>query len=242
MFAGPSPLTAGAAWVCHGPMEGSSRLGASVVEAPTGPSRAPVSSGDLFASYHDKIRRYILSMVHDPVEADDLTQDVFLQVHRKLDSVRDPDAVVSWLYRIATHLCYDRFRRSSREPRTDRLDVSASGEPGDLGGIADQLSLDRALEQAEMSACVRSYIDGLSTEYRQVILLHDLEGVRNPEIAEMLGASLDTIKIRLHRARRKLQVALGEHCLLSLDEHGVLVCEPAEVTTPATPGGLPASP
>lgn len=61
-----------------------------------------------------------------PAEADDLTQDVFLQVHRKLSSVRDPDAVVSWLYRIATHLCSDRFRRSSREPRTDRLDVSGS--------------------------------------------------------------------------------------------------------------------
>jgi hypothetical protein len=58
----------------------------------------------------------------------------------------------------------------------------------------------------------------------------------------MLGASLDTIKIRLHRARRKLQVALGEHCLLSLDEQGVLVCEPAEVTTAATSGSVRGSP
>jgi RNA polymerase sigma-70 factor (ECF subfamily) len=197
---------------------------------------ARLSSGDLFASYHAKIRRYILSMVHEPVEADDLTQDVFLQVHRKLDSVRDPDAVVSWLYRIATHLCYDRFRRSSREPRTDRLDDDVLGEPSGLGDIADQLRLDRALEQTEMSACVRKYIDGLSTEYRQVILLHDLEEVSNPVIAEMLGASLDTVKIRLHRARRKLQVALGEHCRMSLDEQGVLVCEPAEGAIAATSG------
>lgn len=186
---------------------------------------AQVSSGDLFASYHTKIRRYILSMVHDPVEADDLTQDVFLQAHRRLSSVRDPDAVVSWLFRIATHVCYDRFRRSSRQPKTHSLDVGETAGAG-LGDIADQLRLDRVLEQTEMSACVRNYMEDLSTEYKQVILLHDLEELSNPQIAEMLGVSLDTVKIRLHRARRKLQVALGEHCVLSLDEQGVLVCEP----------------
>lgn len=192
-------------------------------EAPT----QAMSSGELFASYHDKIRRYILSMVHDPADADDLTQDVFLQVHRKLDSVRDPDAIVSWLYRIATHVCYDRFRRSSRQPRTAPLEVDPAGGAEGLGDIADQLRLDRALEQTEMSACVRRYIDDLSTEYQQVIFLHDVEGLSNPQIAEMLRANLDAIKIRLHRARRKLQVALSEHCDLSLDEQGVLVCEPA---------------
>jgi RNA polymerase sigma-70 factor, ECF subfamily len=198
-------------------------------------TEAPIqalSSGTLFAAYHDKIRRYVLGMVHDPVEAEDLTQDVFLQVHRKLDSVRDPDAIVSWLYRIATHACYDRFRSSSHRPRTEPLEVDPAEGAGGLGDIADQLSLGRALEQTEMSACVRRYIDGLSTEYQQVIFLHDVEGLSNPKIAEMLSASLDTVKIRLHRARRKLQVALSEHCDLSLDEQGVLVCEPGA----ASPG------
>jgi RNA polymerase sigma-70 factor, ECF subfamily len=186
-----------------------------------------ISSGDLFASYHDKIRRYILSMVNDPADAEDLTQDVFVQVHRKLDTVRDPDAVVSWLYRIATHVCYDRFRSSSRRPRTERIAVDGADGTNGLGDIADQLRLDRALEQAEMSACVRRYVDDLSTEYQQVIFLHDVEGLSNPQIAEMLNATLDAVKIRLHRARGKLQFALSEHCDLSLDEQGVLVCEPA---------------
>jgi RNA polymerase sigma-70 factor, ECF subfamily len=192
-----------------------------------------ISSGTLFAAYHDKIRHYVLSMVHDPVEADDLTQDVFLQVHRKLDSVRDRDAIVSWMYRIATHVCYDRFRSSSRQPRAEPLEVDPAERAVGLGDIADQLSLGRALEQTEMSACVRRYIEELSTEYQQVIFLHDVEGSSNPQIAEMLGASVDAVKIRLHRARRKLQVALSEHCDLSLDEQGVLVCEPA-ATRPGT--------
>jgi RNA polymerase sigma-70 factor (ECF subfamily) len=165
--------------------------------------------------------------VRDPSDAEDLTQDVFLQAHRKLGSLRDPDAVVAWLYRIATHVCYDRFRRSSRQPKTQPLDAGETVGPGPFGDIADQLRLDQVLDQAEMSACVRAYIEDLSTPYRQVIFLHDLEGLPNPEIAEILGASLHTVKIRLHRARRKLQTALGGHCVLSLDERGVLVCEPA---------------
>jgi RNA polymerase sigma-70 factor, ECF subfamily len=194
-----------------------------------------LSSADLFSSYEAKIRGYILSMVHHSAEADDLTQEVFLQVHRKLGSLRDPDAVVSWLYRIATHVCYDRFRQSSRQPRTEPLEdadsVSAKGD------IADQLSLGRALEQADMSACVRSYIESIPTEYQQVILLHDVEELNNPEIARLLGASLGAVKIRLHRARRKLQAALSTHCDLSLDEQGVLVCEPRSraLATPQAP-------
>jgi RNA polymerase sigma-70 factor (ECF subfamily) len=206
---------------------GSRSAGAS--EPAVGTTR--VSSAELFASHHDKIRRYILSIVRDPVEADDLTQDVFLQVHRKLDTVRDPDALVSWLYRIATHICYDRFRASKRRPATESLDAGGPIEAMPQEDVGDQPRLGHVIEQAEMSACVRKYIEDLSTEYRQAILLHDLEGLSNPDIAEMLGASLDAVKIRLHRARRKLQIALAKHCDLSLDEQGVLVCEPADLSS-----------
>ena len=82
------------------------------------------------------------------------------------------------------------------------------------------------MEQKEMSTCVQQYLVGLSDSYRAVILLHDVEGLTNPEIAEMLGATLATVKIRLHRAREKLRAALSEGCLFTFDERGVFVCEP----------------
>jgi RNA polymerase sigma-70 factor (ECF subfamily) len=160
------------------------------------------------------------------VEADDLTQEVFVQAHRKLGSLRDPDAVTSWLYRIATHVCYDRFRKWSRQPRPDPLDVSGSIAASPMGDGADEGRLDRVIERTEMSACVRGFLEDLSDEYRQVILLHDLEGLTSAEIAEMLGVSVDTIKIRLHRARRKLKVALAANCDFSHDDYGVFLCEP----------------
>src|SRR6266508_2940130 len=136
-----------------------------------------VPSADLVAGYRSRIYRYILSIMHDPVEDDDLTQDVFLQAHRKLGSLRDPDALTSWLYRIATHVCYDRFRKWSRQPTFEPLDVSGSVTASPEGDDTDAARLDRLIERTEMSACVRGFLEDLCNEYRQVILLHDLEGL-----------------------------------------------------------------
>jgi RNA polymerase sigma-70 factor (ECF subfamily) len=146
---------------------------------------------------------------------------------------------VAWLYRIATHLCYDRFRKWERQPRSAWLEniSPADAEPAtsDLG----EPSLGRVIEQAEMTGCVRGYLDDLSDDYRTVIILHDLEALTNTEIAELLGTTLDTVKIRLHRARRKLEAALAAHCDFSRDDQGVFVCEPA--AHPTAPARRPVS-
>jgi len=65
----------------------------------------------LFNSYHDRIYRYPLSLVHNPAEADDLTQDTFLRAYSHRDSLRDPNAIRGWLYRIATRVCLDHLRQ-----------------------------------------------------------------------------------------------------------------------------------
>src|ERR1035441_4426262 len=66
-------------------------------------------AGALFSAYRDRIYRYIRGMVHDPSEAEDLTQDTFLRAYRHRESLRDPNAVRGWLYRIATHVCLDQI-------------------------------------------------------------------------------------------------------------------------------------
>ena len=77
-----------------------------------------------------------------------------------------------------------------------------------------------------MSACVQRYLDDLSDSYRAVILLHDLHSLSAKQIAELLGVRVGTVKIRLHRARRRLEKALEAACAFSHDERGVLVCQP----------------
>lgn len=178
----------------------------------------------MFQGDYQRIFRYVMSMVRDTVEAEDLTQETFLRAHQRRDSLRDEGAQTAWLYRIATHVSLDRLRqyarRSPKESETDldEVDVAEPNTP----------SLQQTLERDEMSGCVQSYLNRLSDSYRAVILLHDMHELTVPEIAQLLGESLATIKIRLHRARRKLSIALQAGCEFSHDERDVLVCESKE--------------
>jgi RNA polymerase sigma-70 factor (ECF subfamily) len=184
---------------------------------------------DLWSAYGTPIRAYILSLVRNSADADDLTQETFLRVVRKLDTLQDESKLSSWLYRIATNLCHDRFRQSSRRKDSVSLDDPRDDTTDSLAkAITDTSvpSLSQLLEQSEMSACVQRYIEDLPDTYRGVILLHDLEEMTNEEIATMLGCSIGAVKIRLHRARAKLKSALDDACSFSTDERGVFVCEP----------------
>jgi len=189
------------------------------------------SSGPVAAlgSHRKAIYRYVLSIVGSVEEAEDLTQETLLRAHDKQSSLEDPAKLLPWLFRIATNACYDRFRKASFRNRPQPLDGSSDGEEGSVGAEpADSRAprLDKLMEQDEMSACVQKYLLDLPDDYRAVMLLHDSEGLTNPEIADMLGISLANVKIRLHRARSRLRSALNEACSFSTDERGVVVCEP----------------
>ncbi len=175
----------------------------------------------IFKGDYNRIFRYIMSMVRDTDEAEDLTQETFLRAYRGRDSLRDEGAQTAWLYRIATHVCLDRLRqyarRAPKESETD-LDEVDVAEP-------DSPSLQQTIEREEMSTCVQRYLNRLSDGYRAVILLHDMHELTAPEIAQLLGESLATVKIRLHRARHKLRIALEAGCAFSYDERSVLTCE-----------------
>jgi RNA polymerase sigma-70 factor (ECF subfamily) len=194
------------------------------MEAPRSPD---AQLEKLYASHGARVHAYVLGLVRDPIEADDLTQETFLRALRKLDTLRDPARVASWLYRIATNLVNDRYRARGRRPPDRPLDDEASEDEA-ASGNARGLRLDALLARREMSDCVQRYIDELSDPYRAAILLHDLEGMTNPEIAELLGCTLETVKIRLHRARGRLRAALEAGCSFSRDEEDVLVCEPRD--------------
>ena len=182
----------------------------------------------LFGAYRDRICRYILGMVQSPAEAEDLTQDTFLRAYCARDSLRDPKAARGWLYRIATHVCLDRLRQ--RVPQ-----VSLDGEDGarcrDSAASAAPSALEIA-ERAETSACVQRCLDFLSDRYRAVLLLHEAHGLTADEIAGLLGESPGAIKIRLHRARRKLQELMAIGCAVSESRSGVPCCQPKEPLKP----------
>ncbi len=176
------------------------------------------------AEYRPQIRRHLAAMVHDPELAEDLTQETYGRALAQLASLRDPQASLAWLYRIATNAALDRFRR--RSPATVTLDDGAIAEVDSLAarerpGIS---LIEEALERSEMSACIQDYLRDLPDDYRVAILLHDVHGLTNSDVAALVGCSLPTAKIRVHRAHARLRDVLRGACEFHLDDRGVLVC------------------
>ena len=181
-----------------------------------------------FEEYRHRIQGYLLRLTRDPAEAEDLTQETFLRAYRRFGTLREERALLAWLYRIATHAYYDRYRLASYRHRTSGMEAFEDMDVGIPALEPDAVSPYHLLERAEMSECVRNYIEALPDDYRAVVLLHDIHELTNPEIAKMLGCSLETVKIRIHRGRRRLQEALTRACGLEHDERDVLVCQRRE--------------
>jgi RNA polymerase sigma-70 factor (ECF subfamily) len=168
------------------------------------------------------VTRYIRHLVRDAAEAEDLAQETFIRAHVQQDTLRDPAAAESWLYRIATHVSIDYLRRRAKEAKRQ------AAEPVEELHIADleQPSSLAAIQRDEMSACVQKQVAKLSDGYKAVLLMHDGDGLTTKEIAQLLQLPQTTVKMRLHRARRQLQAALTKACEFERDERGVLVCDP----------------
>jgi RNA polymerase sigma-70 factor (ECF subfamily) len=192
-----------------------------------GSQEAPSSGfADVFDEFQHPIYNYLLRMTQSQAEAEDLTQETFIRVHRSLPSFRGEASLSTWIYRIATNVSLDHFRRSATRQAKTALSLEETESEGEW--IVDKAasSPEQVAAQSEMSDCVQSFIWRLPPSYRTVLVLHDLQGLKNREIADVLDCSLDTVKIRLHRARKKLRATLDVGCDFAHDERNVFVCEP----------------
>lgn len=182
----------------------------------------------IHASYRPRICRYMARLVGQS-EAEDLTQEVFVRVSRGLPDFRGDAKLSTWIYRIATNVATDRLRsRSFKETQSDKAISHQEGSVGDADALPDEKSpsLERQLMREEMSSCVHDYINTLPENYRATVTLSEIEGLTNQEIAEVLGLTLDAVKIRLHRGRARLKEKLETGCRFDRDEEDILVCDP----------------
>lgn len=182
----------------------------------------------IHASYHPRICRYLARLVGQS-EAEDLAQEVFVRVSRGLPDFRGDAKLSTWIYRIATNVATDRLRsRSFKETQSDKAISHREGSVGEADALPDEKSpsLERQLMREQMSSCVHDYINTLPENYRAIVTLSEIEGLTNQEIAEVLGLTLDAVKIRLHRGRAKLKEKLEKGCRFDRDEEDILVCDP----------------
>ncbi|MGA6992547.1 MAG: RNA polymerase sigma factor [Candidatus Deferrimicrobiaceae bacterium] len=182
----------------------------------------------IYASYHPRIFRYLTRIIGQ-IEAEDLTQEVFLRVNRGLPDFKGDAKLSTWIYRIATNVAMDRIRsRSSQESQSGKvvpLDEKLIEESVDLKGDKKP-SLERQAMREEMSSCIQDYINSLPENYRVPVTLSEIGGLTNKEIAETIGLTVETVKIRLHRGRAKLKEILEAGCNFDRDEEDILVCDP----------------
>ena len=172
----------------------------------------------IYNAFQPKIFRY-LSHLADEQEAEDLTQETFVKVHQGLENFRGESQLSTWIYRIATNAARDRMRSPSYQRMTRNCDLGNEIE-NNQAEIEDQNTwtrektplVEQQIFHKEMNECIRGYIEKLPEDYRVALVLSEYEGIKNNEIAEILGVTLDTVKIRLHRAKEKLKETLKANC------------------------------
>ena len=194
------------------------------------------------AEYHEidlkfrpRIRRYMAQLVSE-LDADDLTQEVLLKVSKALEGFRGDSQVSTWIYRIATNAALDRLRSRSfqEEIRTTSLDDDETEKTVSNACMRDDKNssrIDDNLVQKEMNSGIRNIVMSLPVDHRTVLILSEFEGLANGEIAAILQTSLENVKIRLHRARKKLKKELETHCNFFRNDQNELWCD---LKTPLT--------
>ena len=175
---------------------------------------------EIHDQFYERIKKFILASVRDESVADDLVQDTFIRIQENLDSVKDPSKVSSWIFRIAYNLCQDHFR--------SRKKSSSHEEIHDGLVNLQETPLHKKVEQSEMSQCVQDKLNLLPESLRSVLIFADVMEFSHQEIANILGLSVENVKVRVHRARKKFKKILEEKCTFEVDERNVLVCEPVE--------------
>jgi RNA polymerase sigma-70 factor, ECF subfamily len=154
----------------------------------------------LLARHQRRVYRFGLKMCRDEEDAKDVLQDTLLAVARGVKDFRGASSMSTWLYTIARSFCIKKRRRSKFAPPQE---VSLDSSPGEEArSVADEgRGPEESLAGRQIEAALEEAIGSLQPIYREVLLLRDVEGLTAPEVAEVLGISIEAVKSRLHRAR-----------------------------------------
>jgi RNA polymerase sigma-70 factor (ECF subfamily) len=168
-------------------------------------------------TYRTKLFQYTYLMCGHREDAEEVAQETLLKVFEKLDQLREPERMKSWVFRIARNACYMKRRKSTYAPTQelslDELMPTFRQDGGERKmEIADWASLpDAQAINSQLKAILRRSIEELPEIYRSVILLRDVEEMSTGEAAEVLDVTEDTVKTRLHRARLAVRKSLDEY-------------------------------
>jgi RNA polymerase sigma-70 factor (ECF subfamily) len=174
---------------------------------------------ELVITYERRVFALVFRMLGRRDEAEDLAQEVFVQVFKAIDQFRGDSKLSTWIYRIAVNLCKNRSKYLSRRHAGEQDDVDAMAERAPLTAakgvsVGDISRPDELVEGMQLEMVVKRAIAKLEPEFREVLVLRDVEDLSYEEIAAVTGLPDGTVKSRIHRARAQLralvEAAMGE--------------------------------
>ncbi len=167
------------------------------------------TSEKIWQDYHGKLRAFIRSRVPDDATCDDILQNVFLKMDSGLTSLKDQTKLKSWIYQITRNAIIDYFRL--QKPTIEIPDWLSQAE----------VDPDEKVKQ-ELSECLQPMIQLLPEKYREAVILSELKGLTQKELAKVQGTSLSGAKSRVQRGRVLLKKMIEECCRLEFDHNGRL--------------------
>jgi RNA polymerase sigma-70 factor, ECF subfamily len=176
-------------------------------------------SQGVWEDFHGRLRSFVSHRVKQPADAEDVVQEIFLQIHRNLSTVKDEARLPAWIFKIARHAIVDYFRKNARpaEGLADDFDLPAPTEQPEIDLSALQ----------ELAHCLEPMIEALPDSYRHAIRLTELRGMAQSEAATQTGLSVSGMKTRVQRARRKLKAMMLQCCEIQFDNRcGVVAYQP----------------
>lgn len=182
---------------------------------------------ELFNRHKGRVYALCLRMTKNTSEAEDLTQDAFMHVFRKLGAFRLDSALSTWLYRVTVNTVLMHFRKKSlKQVSAERPYISRSGEEQQSPTPREFPSVDLRLAGCVDRVALHRALDELPKGYRKVFMLHDMQGFEHREIADVLGCSIGNSKSQLHKARLRLREFLA---IPGKAENGGLRSSPAKM-------------
>jgi RNA polymerase sigma-70 factor, ECF subfamily len=177
-------------------------------------ARTEISRELMWSELHIDLKKFIARRVRNGSDVEDVLQETLFKIHRSIDRLAANSNLYAWVYQVTRNAIVDYYRR--QQPNLS-LDTSAE-VPDDFAQQA--LSRDAL---GEIAACLRPMLDALPEKYREALVLTDLEGKTQFELAELTGLSLSGAKSRVQRARTQLKELLMECCHFEFDCRGRVV-------------------
>jgi len=160
----------------------------------------------LYHQFHQELERFVLSKVKDKAIAKDVLQDVFIKIHLHLHTIKDSSKLKAWIYQLTRNTITDYYRKhkstiDEEEIPTDIADTDANSEQ-------------------ELESCVTPFISQLPPKYREALILTDIKGISQTELAAQLNISYSAAKSRVQRARQQLKTLFTDCCRIHTDRYG----------------------